>query len=113
MDHKIPKEYNVILDWLENHLTATGDNVLIMVSICKKLKHRYKKIKSKKGEKSEKEKALHAYNEQCKQQCRRYKYGHKPGDWRCPEKINVRGENDKKTEYKIRKFEGICYHCGQ
>ena len=28
-------------------------------------------------------------------------------------KIKIREENDNKTEYKNRKFDGICYHCGQ
>ena len=55
--NNLPKEYNVILDGLENHLTATGENALTIDSICKKLNHRYKKIKSKREEKHEKEKA--------------------------------------------------------
>ena len=55
-----------------------------------------------------------AYNKQDKQQCQKCgKYGHKPGGQRCPENKNEKEENDKKTEYKNRKFDGICYHCGQ
>ena len=41
------------------------------------------------------------------------KYGHKSGDQRCPENRIEKEENDKEVEYKNRKFEGICYHCGQ
>ena len=57
----------MILDGLENHLMATGENALNIDSICAKLNHRYEKIKSKKEEKHEKEKALNVYNKQYKQ----------------------------------------------
>ena len=50
------KEYDVILDGLENHLMATGENALTIDSIHEKLNHRYEKIKSKNKEKNEKEK---------------------------------------------------------
>ena len=49
--NNLPKEYHVILDGLENHLTATRDNALTIDLICKKLNHRYKKIIAKKEEK--------------------------------------------------------------
>ena len=52
--NNLPKEYNVILDGLENHLKATGDDALTIDSICKKLNLRYKQIKSKKKEKLKK-----------------------------------------------------------
>ena len=58
----MPEGYDVILNGLENHLTATGDDMLTIDVIHKKLNHPYKKIKSKKKEKTEKEKALGAYN---------------------------------------------------
>ena len=61
------EEYNVILDGLENHLTVTGENALTIDSICEKLNHRYKRIKSKKEENNEKEKALNVYKKQFKQ----------------------------------------------
>ena len=54
--YNLPQEYNVILDGLENHLTATGENALTIDSICKKLNYRYEKIKSKKEEKMKKKK---------------------------------------------------------
>ena len=93
---------------------ATGDDALPINSIREKFNHRYEKIKSKKEEKSEKEKALDAYNKQYKHPCQRYgKCGHKPGVWRCPENKNEKEENDKKTEYKNKKIDGICYHCNQ
>ena len=68
--NNLPLEYDVIFDGLENHLIATGNDALTMDVICKKLNHGYKKIKNKKKEKVEKEKALGAYNKQYKQQCR-------------------------------------------
>ena len=67
--NNLAKEYNVILDGLENHLTATGDDVLTIDVIRKKLNHWHKKVKSKKEEKEEKEKAIGAYNKQFKQRC--------------------------------------------
>ena len=78
------------------------------------MNHRYEKINSKKEETNKKEKALHGYNKQCKQQYQWHgKYGHKPGDRRCPKNNNKKEENEKKNEYKNKIFEGICYHCGQ
>ena len=47
----LPKEYNVILNRLENCLMATRDNVLTIDAISKKLNHWYKIIKSKKKKK--------------------------------------------------------------
>ena len=89
----------MILDELENCLTVTGENASTIDSIREKLNHRYEKIKGKKEEKNEKEKALNVYSKQYKQQCQWCgKYGHKPGDWRRP---------------KNKKFDGICYHRGQ
>ena len=46
--NNLPKEYDVILDGLENHLTISGDNALTGDSILEKLNHRYKKIEGKK-----------------------------------------------------------------
>ena len=40
-------------------------------------------------------------------------YGHKPGDRRCPENNNKKEENEKKNDYNNKRFEGMCYHCGQ
>ena len=112
--NNLPMEYTVILNGLKNRLTATRDNALTTDLICEKLNHRYEKIKSKKAEKNEKEKALNAYNKQYKQQCWSCgKYSHKPGNWRCPKNRHEKEENEKKIEYKNRKFKGICYHCGQ
>ena len=34
-------------------------------------------------------------------------------DRRCPKRSNIKEENKKKNEYKKKKFDGICYHCGQ
>ena len=44
--------YVVILDGLENCLTATGEIALTIDSIREKLNHRYEKIKGKKEEKN-------------------------------------------------------------
>ena len=93
---------------------ATRENALTIDSIHDKLNHRYEKIKIKKEEKIEKEKALNVYNKQYKQRCRRCeKYDHKPGDRRCPKNKNEKEENEKKVKQKNRKFEEICYHCEQ
>ena len=64
--NNLPKEYDVILNGLENCLMATGDDALTIDLICKKLNCKYKKIKSKKEEKTEKEKVLGAYYKQYK-----------------------------------------------
>ena len=95
----LPKEYDVILNGLENQLMATADDALTIDLICKKLNHRYEKIKSKKEEKTEKEKAMGAYNKQYKQPCQKCgKYSHKPGDRRCPENKKEKNKNNEKTE---------------
>ena len=54
--NNLPKDYNVILNGLENCLMATGDDELTINVICKKLNHWYEKIKNKKEEKVENEK---------------------------------------------------------
>ena len=109
------KDYNVILDWLENFLKATGDNVLIIDMIHKKLNHWYKKIKSKKEEKTKKEKAFGAYNKQYKQRYHKCcKHHNKPGDYKCPKMKNEKNERCKKTEKnedENKKFDGVCHHC--
>ena len=58
--NNLPEEYDVILDGLENRFMATVDNALTIDLIHEKLNRTYKKVKSKKEEKSEKEKALGA-----------------------------------------------------
>ena len=60
------KENYVTLNWLENPLTVSGDNVLTIDVIRKKMNHQYKKIKSKNEGKREKEKALGAYDKKHK-----------------------------------------------
>ena len=39
----LPEDYDVFFDGLENCLTATGDNVLTIDMVCKKLKDCYEK----------------------------------------------------------------------
>ena len=46
--NNLPEEYYVILDGLENRLTATRENALTIDSIREKFNHRYEKIKQKK-----------------------------------------------------------------
>ena len=41
--NNLPEEYNVILDGLENCLTATRENALTIDLIHEKLNHRYEK----------------------------------------------------------------------
>ena len=78
----------MILDGIENCLMATRDDAQTINVICKKLIHRYEKIKSNKEEKSEEGKALGAYNKQYMQRRQKYgKNGHKPGEQKCPENL--------------------------
>ena len=53
--NNLPKEYDIILDGLKNHLMASGDNVLKIDVIHEKLNHWYEKIKNKNYKKREKE----------------------------------------------------------
>ena len=41
--NNLPKEYDVILDGLENHLMVSGENVLTINVIHKKINHQYEK----------------------------------------------------------------------
>ena len=52
-----PKRYDIILNGLEDHLMASGDNVLTIDIIREKLNHWYEKIKTK-MKKKEKKKSL-------------------------------------------------------
>ena len=63
--NNLPEDYDVILDGLENCLTATGDNVLTINVICKNWIMGTKKLKAKRRKNWKK--AFEAYNEQCKQ----------------------------------------------
>ena len=56
--NNLPNEYDVILDKLENHSMAIGDNVLTIEVIREISNHRHEKIKNKNEEKREKEKAF-------------------------------------------------------
>ena len=59
------------------------------------------------GRKTEKERALGAYNKQYKQRCCKYgKYSHKPGDQKCPENKIGKEEKYKNTE-KIKTWQVI------
>ena len=98
--NNLSEEYDVILNKVENHLTATGDYALTIDSNCKKLNHRYKKLRVKKR-KNWKRKNIWCNNQKYKQRCQKYgKYRHKPGNWRCPENKNEKEENNKRTENK-------------
>ena len=68
---------------------VSGDDVLTIDIICKKLNHWYKKIKAKmKGD----------YSNQYKQRCHKCsKNSHKPGDYKCS-KNKKEDEKDMKTE---------------
>ena len=54
--NNLPEEYDVILNGLENRLTATGENALTIDLIHEKLNHRYKKSKVKKKKRMKKKK---------------------------------------------------------
>ena len=68
MLNNLPKEYDVILDGLKDHLTLGSNDALMIKTIGGKSNHRYGNIKNKNEEKKEKEKekALGAYNQQFK-----------------------------------------------
>ena len=52
--NNLPHEYEVIFNGLENCLTASGDDALMMDVICKKLNHWYEKLKTKMKKKEKK-----------------------------------------------------------
>ena len=104
----LPEEYGIILNGLENHFIVTGDNALTTDLKHEKLNHRYEKMKSKKEEKTENEKALGLYSKQYKQQCKKCgKYGNKPGGKRYPENKNEKVKiirKQKDMNIKIKKL---------
>ena len=51
--NNMPKDYDVILDRLENHLTATGDDEMT-IDFSQKIESTVQKIKIKKRKKSKK-----------------------------------------------------------
>ena len=81
--NNFPKKYDIILDGLENCLTSSGDDALMIQVIREKLNHRYKKIRIeiKKKEKSRPWEPTTS-NLRC---CKCGKYSHKPNDLKCPE----------------------------
>ena len=56
--NNLPKDYDVILNGLNNCLTATGDDVFTINVIPKKMNHQYEKIKNKKRKKSKNKKSF-------------------------------------------------------
>ena len=112
--NNLPMEYNVILDGLKNHLTASGNNMLTVEIIHEKLNHWYKKIKSKDDEKREKEKALGAYNKQYKHWC--HTYGMVTNlvivsVGRIKKEHQKMKKKTEKNYYEKKSFNGVCYHC--
>ena len=49
--NNLSKEYDLIFNGLENYLMVSGDNVLTIDVICKKLNYWYKKLKTKMNKK--------------------------------------------------------------
>ena len=45
--NNLPQEYDVILDRLENHLTLSSNDALMIEVIKGKLNHRYEKLRTK------------------------------------------------------------------
>ena len=64
--NNLPMEYDVILDELQNHLTSSDNDTLMIEIITEKLNHRNEKIKNKNEVKREKEKALSTNSKQLK-----------------------------------------------
>ena len=56
--NNLPKEYDVVLDGLENHCMVIGNDALTIAVICKNFNHQHEKIKNKNEETREKEKTL-------------------------------------------------------
>ena len=52
--NNLPKDYDVVLNGLQNCLMATGDHAMTIYVICKKFNHGYERNKSKKEEKTRK-----------------------------------------------------------
>ena len=98
--NNLPKDYDLILDGLENCLRVTRDDALTIDVIREKWNHRCKQVKNKKEEKVKRGKSLGAYNTQYKQWCRKCdNCSHKPGDKRYPE-----NKNEKRKEWENRKI---------
>jgi len=115
--NNLPKEYDVVLDGLENRLDATGATALTLEEIREKLCHRYERIKKESeveeeysNEKAllafqqlfEDEKALIAFVQNFKGRCHKCgTYGHKGVN--CPE--------NKTSESNTQFRRGTCWFC--
>ena len=111
MLNNLSKEYNIILDVLENLFPVSRYDVLTTEIIHKKLNQWFKKLKSKEEEKTGKEKALGACNKQHKQSCyKSNKYGHNSGDGKCPENKNEKYDKNKnQNRMKIKINNSMWY----
>ena len=95
--NNLPKEYDMILDRLENHLTSSRGDTWTIEVICKKLSYQYEKIKNKNEEKRQKN-ASGAYNKQYQRRCHKCgKYSHKPNDQNV---LNIKKQRKDDVKYE-------------
>ena len=100
--NNLPKDYDIILDRLKNHLTSSGDDVLTV--ICTKLNHQYEKLKVKMKKRKKKEKVLVVYHNQHRQWCHKCgKYCHSPDDNKCPQNKKDHKNDEKKRKMRIKR----------
>ncbi len=98
--NNLPKEYDVVLDSLENCIVSTGEDRLTLESLREKLNSRFERITSKEREIDCNQKALAAgchvqYKGTC---CKCGEYGHKSDSPKCPENQGSDGiKNPKKV----------------
>ena len=114
--NNLPKEYDVILNGLENGLKVTGDDALTIDSICEKLNHRYKKIKSKKEKKLKKKKRWSLIISNISSSAGNVESMATNLVIRDALKMTMKKMTiiKKQKDMNVKKiFVGVCYHCGQ
>ena len=98
--NNLPKEYDIILDELENCLNSITGEALIIEVIWEKLNLRYENLRRKMNQR--KKKAFGVYSWQYKGRYHKSgkKYDHKPTDQKCPEN-RKENKNEKKRKKKM------------
>ena len=106
--NNVPKEYDVVIETLQNRVDATIDPLTIS-ELRMRLRNRYTRLYASSNDKErDGETALFAGG--FKGKCNNCgKYGHKAKD--CHDKARGKGKDGKKNQ--ARKFNGKCNYCGK